>query len=65
MEEEYPNSDIKDRKLHITPSFKETDQHMYLEGSETDEKSQVFREFKTQAADFESKESSETASEGN
>lgn len=39
---------------------------MYLEGTETDdEKSQVFREFKTQQADFESKGSSETASEAN
>lgn len=54
-------------KLHITPSFKETDQHMYRQNSHDseDERGQIFQQFDMQKADFESKSGgSETASEG-
>jgi len=56
-------------KLHITPSFKETDQHMYHQhkhaNDSDDAHGQAFQQFNVQEADFESKsEDSETASEG-
>jgi hypothetical protein len=53
-------------KLHITPSFKETDQHMYHRhaNDSDDAHGQAFQQFNVQEADFESKSDSETASEG-
>jgi hypothetical protein len=54
-------------KLHITPSFKETDQHMYHRhaNDSDDAHGQAFQQFNVQEADFESKSAeSETASDG-
>lgn len=54
-------------KLYVTPSFKETNFHLYRQRSydSDDEPGQIFKQFDIQKADFESKSAgSETASEG-